>query len=749
MKLYIHHEGAEPFTCIYRSDDPKADVSSLSQHFAKAYNDSAGRRGAPQIAATSLVVSSSKGRTIETSKRISKAFKDMDDVFVKFVEPSGSAGKVSTSSAVPGDKVEKPSTTSSSKSGSASTRSRAPGPESASGWPVVKTLIARGEELEKESKFRTAVATYEQVFAVASGEKYALLHLLRLWLKVGRPLVGKQWCEPALKHHPDDPDVLLAVGDIRRACGDCHAALEIYNRAADAASKSKAKEPDIKDIKLGAARAMYQLGGDYQQMAAKLVMEILEPDNSHLGGLLEYAKIAFDRGLIPDATQVLLRVIVKKESDEEAKKYLAMCLEEESGFQALMSELEERQGVESAYAFLSGKVKDRGAIGASLKLYKKAMQVEPTNSSFALDYVHLLELSQDFKGVVEFAQAFCSRCRETLGRDLELREIVRGVDGVGALYSDTPLAFYGKEPWDPLDAAKSEAKDGVEEIVQQVEFSSPQLDLMALIFTLMKVLFVGGALDRVSKLVNAIELARKASQKELHTTLIRNEAAYFGCISQIIWEHPPPAVTPGQDVNPLFLCGDSHCLSGAWRHVCLRGENRLLVPQLITGCKVWHLRDEGDFYPKKSFESHIKKLPDRAQVIMMFGEIDCRDGIMLAVEKCKYDSEAEAIETTVDIYIKLLLRLIRERHFEIFIHPISPVLDVTRPVVKSYMSCLKRKALDAIQEHSLQGKLHWLDFFEKLLSADGTRLNPEIEFDGTHMSPAYVQWLNDALTKIA
>lgn len=59
------------------------------------------------------------------------------------------------------------------------------------------------------------------------------------------------------------------------------------------------------------------------------------------------------------------------------------------------------------------------------------------------------------------------------------------------------------------------------------------------------------------------------------------------------------------------------------------------MPQLITGCKIWHLRDEGYFYPKRNFENAMKSLPKGAQVIMMFGEIDCREGIMLAVEKCK------------------------------------------------------------------------------------------------------------------
>ena len=110
-------------------------------------------------------------------------------------------------------------------------------------------------------------------------------------------------------------------------------------------------------------------------------------------------------------------------------------------------------------------------------------------------------------------------------------------------------------------------------------------------------------------------------------------------------------------MRPIFLCGDSHCLSGvkaiiptpilslppwaqfaslkcgslksqvylsqlpcfpipsaAWRTVRLRGEIRLVRPLLVTGCKIWHLRPESTFYPKVQFLNTIRKLPRGSQV---------------------------------------------------------------------------------------------------------------------------------------
>lgn len=94
---------------------------------------------------------------------------------------------------------------------------------------------------------------------------------------------------------------------------------------------------------------------------------------------------------------------------------------------------------------------------------------------------------------------------------------------------------------------------------------------------------------------------------------------------------------PLQEAKPLYVCGDSHCLSPAWRHIQFNNEKRLLIPVLVTGLKCWHLRKESNFYPKVNFYCAIDTIPKKEEVLFMFGEIDCREGILLAVQKCKYE----------------------------------------------------------------------------------------------------------------
>ena len=80
----------------------------------------------------------------------------------------------------------------------------------------------------------------------------------------------------------------------------------------------------------------------------------------------------------------------------------------------------------------------------------------------------------------------------------------------------------------------------------------------------------------------AVAPACAASAKPLHATVIRNEAAYFGCLQQLLAAHPPPSLA-GRPAShaPLFLLGDSHCLPGTrlpsrWR--TQRKGMRIMAP---------------------------------------------------------------------------------------------------------------------------------------------------------------------------
>lgn len=53
--------------------------------------------------------------------------------------------------------------------------------------------------------------------------------------------------------------------------------------------------------------------------------------------------------------------------------------------------------------------------------------------------------------------------------------------------------------------------------------------------------------------------------------------------------------------------------------------------------------------------------------------------------------ELKGIETTLDIYFEALLDVYEKYRFRIWLHPVVPVLDVTRPVVTKFNRALKSR----------------------------------------------------------
>jgi len=265
-------------------------------------------------------------------------------------------------------------------------------------------------------------------------------------------------------------------------------------------------------------------------------------------------------------------------------------------------------------------------------------------------------------------------------------------------------------------------------------YSAQELDFVALLCTIVKLGYVLGALDIIPPLIDLIEPLRDG--RELHLTSIRNEHAYYCCIAQLIPLHTTPLIK----YPPLYIAGDSHSLPPGWHTINVKGQERLLQPVLVTGLKIWHLRSESKFYPKANFYNMIATIPKGSEVIFLFGEIDCREGLLISVERCKYKDLEEGICVILDIYMNILGEIVGKYDFKIYIHPVLPVLNETRDVVKLFNKLLEKRVKS---NHNLA----WLDFFDKLLTPDTLKLKPEFEFDGTHMHPKYISLIEEALNK--
>ena len=57
----------------------------------------------------------------------------------------------------------------------------------------------------------------------------------------------------------------------------------------------------------------------------------------------------------------------------------------------------------------------------------------------------------------------------------------------------------------------------------------------------------------------------------------------------------------------------------------------------------------------------------------------------------RYDSVTDGMEATIAIYLGTLLRLVDERRLEIYVHPVVPVLNETRSIVKTFNDIMRKR----------------------------------------------------------
>ena len=144
---------------------------------------------------------------------------------------------------------------------------------------------------------------------------------------------------------------------------------------------------------------------------------------------------------------------------------------------------------------------------------------------------------------------------------------------------------------------------------------------------------------------NSIEYTAK------EITYINGYNSFLNALIDFRNTHPHLYDNPNDQDN-LFIIGDSHCLSFANTSTSLIGKERTIVSELIVGCKAWHLANNENNEYKINFSNRMKSLPKGSDVIVFFGEIDCRkdEGIIPYSKKSGKDIKI-VVESLVQKYI--------------------------------------------------------------------------------------------------
>ncbi|EKX50783.1 hypothetical protein GUITHDRAFT_103373 [Guillardia theta CCMP2712] len=780
VRVYLHVEGEEPeFTLplsLEASDERTVDEFKCV--LLKEYNGRFGRSLDP--AGFSLATSNQK--LLPSSERLFALAKRNLDIFLvprkaegakaksqprvkaQEVKAKDRSGNVSSTPPPSAHSSSSPAASSSSPTAAASSPPPLPKVESQKAEPPKKrwtrpVLAEPKLEPQAEEWLRNSLNVAEQLKAKGSLRQACIAwkSILSVCPKL-ECLEGLGSAELSCKRYDEAIEYFskaVAIGgpklsymrSLGLAChckGEYMEALTFFTRALEMVKNEQDKE--AQEIKVLMGKSLYASGE--QEAAIQVYTEILQKHEDNDLALLEYAKAYIDRRRSGEALRILLRVLVHMPNDKETRRLMSEIIKAPGGMSILKTELGEAASSGPALAFIATLIKDYGAVEEAVQLYYSALESSPAMTAYILNLVHTLEVCNRYQEALMISVSFCQEQQAmAIGDHYTNGDVADMLKDIDDLFSPAYKLPLSKDPhpgifktvvWIPNHGSVICRKGEEKSLVEKGEgastalpspaapapeaskqklppYSSDELDLLALHFTIVKILYVTGALARIPDLVELIEPARRGW--DMHLTNIRNEHAYYCCVAQLMVDIPWPYPSCKGEI---FVAGDSHCLSTAWQVLSVHGSSVPLVPKLVTGLKCWHLREESVFFPKNNFYNVMASIPDGASVIFLFGEIDCREGILRAVEKGVYADLDEGIAYTIGVYTSALLQLQSQRKWKVFVQPVAPVLNETREVVKLFNKKLK-------EEVTALPSFRFLDILDDLLTPDGKFLSPEFE----------------------
>jgi hypothetical protein len=107
----------------------------------------------------------------------------------------------------------------------------------------------------------------------------------------------------------------------------------------------------------------------------------------------------------------------------------------------------------------------------------------------------------------------------------------------------------------------------------------------------------------------------------------------------------------------------------------------------------------------------------------------------------QYETLEDAVKTTTQLYVEAATQLAEKYGVTIWVQSVPPVLPETRDVVQAFNSSLKQQlAASSCRPSVGSGSVYSVYLDELMLQHGGC-----LDFDGTHLHPAYIQHLEAAM----
>jgi hypothetical protein len=234
-------------------------------------------------------------------------------------------------------------------------------------------------------------------------------------------------------------------------------------------------------------------------------------------------------------------------------------------------------------------------------------------------------------------------------------------------------------------------------------------------------------------------------------THVRIDCIFANVLHLIVSYDPLPSLAPEAPAPPpIFAVGESHVLPLSWRKVLYRGAEHLLVPRLAQGCKAYHAGREARGREASILNRHVDSVPDGSVVLMVLGEIDCRDneGICKAVDELKYPTVQAAVEATVRGYLDYVHGVALGRGIQFMLLTVRPPFPKDSARQREAVSCFNQTLINMVLDLNSPA-VKVLDMTAAVMDPNTGITLPHYQLDDTHLNPRVVEHVLAFLTEEA
>lgn len=501
------------------------------------------------------------------------------------------------------------------------------------------------------------------------------------------------------------------------------------------------------------AKKAYSLArlGEYRKSFA-IYADILKKNHNHAPSLVGYAEEMARRDSTIESLDVILTLliqysVIQDDSVAELKKRASLLFSrlatKPEVFPHIMRLFKPANAhiASGALSFLAHTLMVNGKMPECIQYTEAALEKNPDNINLTIGLMEAHEILNQPMDALQIAKKYL---------ETHLADSVGGVPVSHILKSWSKQSTVPAEDYQapPLEVKNTAAETETPQQTPPSPYSEAEMHVLNLYYKIVKLLFITGDLKTTKALVETIDPAKQRGG-DLHLTLVRNSNSYFELIKMLLLQTSPPFIDPSMQENVpiLYVMGDSHALSPAWREFSSNSLGRHWIkPLQITGCKIWHLRKESQFYTKVQFDEMVKDIPLGGNVIFIFGEIDCREGILQSIIKKRYSGIEEAMTRIIDIYLDVLKTVAKQKKLKrLFVHPVPPVLNETRFLVLLFNKMLEKK-LAQLKKRDAATPIQWLAIEQNLLDeGEQKNLKEQYQLEGTHLNPSYLSLIAQAI----